>query len=66
MKPFSFPPGEFQSSHLIGFIIEDSLSPEEITQRLEKIKQFQFERVGQLIESNLIAINTNPSRGKIP
>ena len=47
---------KFHHPCAIGFIIEDSLSHEEITRRLEKIKQFHFERVGQLIKTNLIAI----------
>ena len=47
---------KFHHPCAIGFIIEDSLSNEEITRRLEKIKQFHFERVGQLIKTNLIAI----------
>lgn len=47
---------KFHHPCAIGFIIEDSLSNQEITQRLEKIKQFQFERVGQLIKTDLIAV----------
>ncbi|OGX52246.1 MAG: acetyl-CoA decarbonylase/synthase complex subunit gamma [Omnitrophica WOR_2 bacterium RIFOXYB2_FULL_45_11] len=47
---------KFHHPCAIGFIIEDSLSNQEITQRLEKIKQFHFERVGQLIKTDLIAI----------
>ncbi|MEK6568337.1 MAG: (Fe-S)-binding protein, partial [Candidatus Omnitrophota bacterium] len=47
---------KFHHPCAIGFIIEDSLSNQEITLRLEKIKQFHFERVGQLIKTDLIAI----------
>ncbi len=40
----------------IGFIIEDSLSPEEIKQKLERINKLKFERVGQELNVNLVAI----------
>jgi acetyl-CoA decarbonylase/synthase complex subunit gamma len=40
----------------LGFIIEDSLSEEEIKQRLEKINRLKFERVGQELNVNLIAV----------
>lgn len=40
----------------LGFIIEDSLSDSEIKQRLEKINNLKFERVGQQLNVNLIAI----------
>jgi acetyl-CoA decarbonylase/synthase complex subunit gamma len=43
----------------IGFIIEDSLSDVEIKERLAKINQLKFERVGQKLEVNLIAIRQN-------
>lgn len=48
----------------IGIIIEDDLSDEEITKGLEKINELSFERVGQQISVNLIALKqkTDASR----
>jgi len=43
----------------IGFIIEDNLSDNEIKQRLDKIKKLRFERVGQELNVNLIAVRQN-------
>ena len=43
----------------LGFIIEDSLKDADIKQKLEKINQLRFERVGQKIEVNLVAIRQN-------
>jgi acetyl-CoA decarbonylase/synthase complex subunit gamma len=40
----------------IGFILEDSLQDEEIKEKLSRIQQLRFERVGQEIKVNLIAI----------
>jgi len=40
----------------VGFIIEDSLSDNEIKERVVKINALKFERVGQKLEVNLIAI----------
>jgi acetyl-CoA decarbonylase/synthase complex subunit gamma len=40
----------------IGFIIEDNLTDPAIQQKLDKINKLKFERVGQKIEVNLIAI----------
>ncbi|MFA5410638.1 MAG: acetyl-CoA decarbonylase/synthase complex subunit gamma [Candidatus Omnitrophota bacterium] len=40
----------------IGFIIEDTLGDNEIKQKLEKIKRLKFERVGQELNVNLVAI----------
>lgn len=47
---------KFHHPAAIGFIIEDSLSNDEIKQRLDKINKLQFERVGQLLKTDLIAI----------
>ena len=47
---------KFHHPTAIGFIIEDSLTNEEIKQRLDKITRLQFERVGQLLKTDLIAI----------
>jgi len=43
----------------IGFILEDNLSDAEIKSRVERINQLKFERVGQLLEANLVAIRQN-------
>ena len=48
----------------LGFIIEDSLPLEEIKQRLEKINQLKFERVGQELNVNLVAIKYSSDRKK--
>ena len=40
----------------LGFLIEDSLSAQEIDERIAKINKLKFERVGQQINVNLIAI----------
>ncbi len=40
----------------LGFIIEDSLSDAEIKQRLDKINKLKFERVGQELNVNLVAV----------
>jgi acetyl-CoA decarbonylase/synthase complex subunit gamma len=40
----------------IGFVIEDSLSDEEIRGSLEKIHKSNFERVGQELKVNLVAL----------
>lgn len=41
----------------IGFLLEDTSSEEEIRKALEEIKKLNFERVGQKIEVNLIALS---------
>ena len=40
----------------LGFIIEDSLRDTEIIERLERINKLRFERVGQQLNVNLVAI----------
>lgn len=40
----------------LGFIIEDNLQDSQIKQRLEKINALKFERVGQELNVNLIAV----------
>jgi acetyl-CoA decarbonylase/synthase complex subunit gamma len=40
----------------LGFIIEDSLKDADIKQRLEKINKLRFERVGQELNVNLVAL----------
>lgn len=48
----------------IGFIIEDSLKDDEIKARIDKINALKFERVGQNLKVNLIALEQkgDPSR----
>ena len=43
----------------IGFLVEDTLSSEELDQRIDRINKLQFERVGQKIKVNLIAIKAS-------
>ncbi|MFC1704468.1 acetyl-CoA decarbonylase/synthase complex subunit gamma [Candidatus Omnitrophota bacterium] len=40
----------------IGFLIEDSLSEKDVEAKVATINKFQFERVGQMLTVNLIAI----------
>lgn len=46
----------------IGFIIEDNLTDTQIKQKLAKIGELKFERVGQQLNVNLIAIRQNSGR----
>lgn len=49
----------------LGFIVEDSLLEAELAKRVEKINSLRFERVGQKIEVNLIALkNTSKDKAK--
>ena len=50
---------KFRNPAGLGFIIEDSLSDGEIKERLRKIDQLKFERVGQSLEVNLVAVKQN-------
>jgi len=50
---------KFRNPAGLGFVIEDNLADAEIKKRLEKINQLKFERVGQLLEVNLVAIKQN-------
>ncbi len=45
----------------IGFLIEDSLKEEKLIERINKINNLKFERVGQEIKVNLIAIKQTSS-----
>ncbi len=47
---------KFRYPCAIGFIIKDSLADDEIISRIKIINGYKFERVGQKIEVNLIAI----------
>jgi acetyl-CoA decarbonylase/synthase complex subunit gamma len=46
----------------IGFIIEDSLQEAEIKKILERIKRLEFERIGQKLNPNLIAIRNKGNK----
>lgn len=50
---------KFRSPAGLGFIIEDNLSDGEIKERLRKIDRLKFERVGQSLEVNLVAVKQN-------
>ncbi len=43
----------------IGFIIEDNLKDAQIKEKIERINKLKFERVGQELKVNLIAIRQN-------
>jgi acetyl-CoA decarbonylase/synthase complex subunit gamma len=43
----------------LGFIIDDDLADSEIKQRLDKINKLKFERVGQQLNVNLVAVRQN-------
>ena len=45
----------------LGFIIEDSLKDADIKSRLDKINRLKFERVGQKIEVNIVAVRQESS-----
>lgn len=46
----------------LGFIIEDNLADKEIKQRVETINKLRFERVGQELKVNIIAIRQNADK----
>ncbi|MFA5092983.1 MAG: acetyl-CoA decarbonylase/synthase complex subunit gamma [Candidatus Omnitrophota bacterium] len=50
---------KFRNPTGIGFIIEDSLTDIKIQEHLEKINQLKFDRVGQILEVNLVALKQN-------
>jgi len=50
---------KFRNPTGVGFIIDDNLSDSEIKEQLKKINQLKFERVGQKLEVNLVAIKQN-------
>ena len=50
---------KFHRATGIGFILEDNLSDSEIKAKIEKINQLKFERVGQSLEVNLVAVRQN-------
>jgi acetyl-CoA decarbonylase/synthase, CODH/ACS complex subunit gamma len=50
---------KFRNPAGVGFIIEDSLNDAQIKGRLSRINEFKFERVGQTLEVNLVALRQN-------
>ena len=48
----------------LGFIIEDSLSADNIKKKLQQINNLKFERVGQNLEVNLVAIKQTSTKEK--
>ncbi len=48
----------------VGFIIEDNLSEKEIKEKIGRINQLKFERVGQKLEVNLVAVRQNAGKEK--
>ena len=50
---------KFRNPTGIGFIIDDYLSDSEIKNQLQKINQLKFERVGQELNVNLVALKQN-------
>lgn len=50
---------KFRNPAALGFIIEDNLSDAEIKELLTKINALKFERVGQLLEVNLVSVKQN-------
>ncbi|MDD2752788.1 MAG: (Fe-S)-binding protein, partial [Candidatus Omnitrophica bacterium] len=55
---------KFHHPTALGFIIEDTLSAKEIEEKVKNINQLKFERVGQKLEVNLIAIRQNAGKEK--
>jgi len=47
---------KFHHPAAIGFLLEDSLEENKLKEKLEKINKLRFERVGQLIEVNVVAV----------
>ena len=45
----------------VGIILKDSLSPEDITNRIDIINKLHFERIGQEISVNLVAVKQTSS-----
>jgi len=48
----------------LGFIIEDKLSDKEILDQVSGINKLQFERVGQLLKVNLIAVRQSAGKDR--
>jgi acetyl-CoA decarbonylase/synthase complex subunit gamma len=48
----------------IGFIIDDNFSDSEIKEKLAKINKLRFERVGQKLQVNLVAIRSSKDKAR--
>ncbi|MDD5655512.1 MAG: acetyl-CoA decarbonylase/synthase complex subunit gamma, partial [Candidatus Omnitrophica bacterium] len=55
---------KFRNPAGIGFLIEDSLSDGAIKSKLEQINKLKFERVGQELNVNLIALRQNSDKAR--
>ena len=55
---------KFHRPCAIGFIIEDKLTDAEIKDRVEKINNLKFERVGQKLDVNIIAVKQCSSEAR--
>lgn len=56
---------KFHNPTAIGFILEDDLSESELSKAIDEINKCKFERVGQKIEVNLVALKeTKGNNGK--
>jgi acetyl-CoA decarbonylase/synthase complex subunit gamma len=55
---------KFRNPAGVGFIIDDNLNDGEIKERLSKINALKFERVGQELKVNLVAIKQNKEAGR--
>ncbi|MCG2714020.1 MAG: acetyl-CoA decarbonylase/synthase complex subunit gamma [Candidatus Omnitrophica bacterium] len=55
---------KFRNPTGVGFIIDDDSENEEIKLLLSKINQLKFERVGQKLNVNLVAIRQNKDKGR--
>lgn len=53
---------KFRNPCGIGFIIDDSLPDDQIRQKLTKLNELRFERVGQQLNVNLVAIKQNSNK----
>ena len=50
---------KFHNPAGIGFIIEDNLKDAQIKEALDKINKLKFERIGQELKVNLVALRQN-------
>ncbi len=48
----------------LGFIVDDSLSQDQLRKNIEAINKLEFERIGQKIKADLIAIKQNDGKEK--
>ncbi len=53
---------KFRNPAALGFIVDDNLADAQVKQRLEKINRLKFERVGQMLEVNLVAVRQNAEK----